>query len=262
MLVSHSHRFVYLKTHKAAGSSIYRLLERFCAPPAFLESSARATSAVHISAHGVWARLVDSQPTTYRPHGQHGLQDHSQLQILHAMLPEAFHRYHKIAAIRHPYDKVASAFFFRLWNSYQKAPRENPLAAQLSRAELTARFSAYVTPQPIVSTGRNDYRYFFYQDRFCVDSVLRYEHLHADLQALNERLGLGLDVRASLPHDKRRIQDRAGLRYRDFITPAAKAAIDAHYDWYFDQFGYERVFPDEADSVNPSSSAQPAARAR
>lgn len=266
MLVSHSHRFVYLKTHKAAGSSIYRMLARFCAPPEFLASPACETCAVHLSGHGIVARLVDNVTQNYRPHR---LEDHSPLALLQDMLPTEFHRYHKIAAVRHPYDKVVSAFFFFLWNQHQRNAA-NPLPQSLARAELVKRFCAFAIPQPRVVTGRHDREYFFCADRFCIDSVIRYEHLHEDLQAVNERLGLGLDVRAALPHEKRRRQDRAGLAYRDLIAPAAKAAIDAHYDWYFERFGYDRVFPDESpdespeesSGANPSSSAQPRLRAR
>ena len=251
MLVSHSHRFIYLKTHKAAGSSIYRMLERFCAPPAFLESPAYHTSALHLSPYGMVARLVDDLVSTYRPHR---VQDHSGLACARDLFPAEFWRYHKIAAVRHPYPKIVSAFFYRLWNLRQKNPNL-PRAEDLSRADLTERFSNYVMPEPEISTGRNDREYFFCEGQFMVDSVIRYEHLHDDLEALSERLNLGLDVRKELPHEKRRSEDRAGLRYQDFITPDAKAAIDAHYGWYFERFGYAPVFPDaSAPSGAPAAS--------
>ena len=111
MLVSHSHRFIYLKTHKAAGSSIYRMLERFCAPPAFLESPAYHTSALHLSPYGMVARLVDDLVSTYRPHR---VEDHSGLACARELFPAEFWRYHKIAAVRHPYPKIVSAFFLSL----------------------------------------------------------------------------------------------------------------------------------------------------
>ncbi len=248
MLVSHSHRFIYLKTHKAAGSSIYRMLERFCAPPEFFGSPAYHTRALHLSPYGLVAHLVDDGLSTYRPHR---VQDHSNLACAKDLFPGEFWRYHKIAAVRHPYPKVVSAFFFRLWNQNRRKP-DAPRARDLSRAELTRLFTAYVTPKPLVSTGRNDKGYFFCDGRFMVDSVIRYEHLHEDLQALNARLNLGLDLSTQLPHEKRRSQDRAGLRYQDLIAPDAKAAIDAHYDWYFERFGYAPVFPDVSDASSAS----------
>ena len=241
MLVSHSHRFIFLKTTKTASSSIYRMLERFCAPPEFLASPAYHTSALHISPHGLMARLIDDSVSTYRPHA---VQDHSNLARARQLFPTEFQLYHKIAAVRHPYAKVVSAFFFRLWNQSRKHS-DAPRTDTLSRAELSQRFTAYVTPQPLVSTGRHDKGYFFCDGQFAVDSVIRYEHLHEDLQALSERLKLKLNVRKDLPHEKRRSQDRASMRYEELIAPEAKAAIDEHYDWYFDQFGYERVFPSE-----------------
>ncbi len=234
MLVSHSHRFVFLKTYKTAGTSLYAMLRPFCMPP---QDRAEDTRAVHISPWGIVARGAMKGSELYVPHNWH---EHRGLGLLRTFLPNEFHAYHKIAAVRHPYDKTVSAFFYGLWNQRQMKPNK-PRAEDFSHAHLTRRFSKYVMPVPRSSAGQHDRKYFFCEGQFMVDSVIRYEHLHEDLQAMSERLNLGLDVRKELPLKKRVVEEELRQRYRQLITPEAKAAIDDYYGWYFEQFGYEKT---------------------
>ena len=233
MLVSHSHRFVFLKTHKTAGTSLHALLRPFCMPP---QDRAEDTRSVHISPWGLVARAPMKGSEVYNPHR---LQDHAGLRLLQTFLPNEFHAYHKIAVVRHPYDKTVSAFFFDKWNKEQSDKRD---MLHLTRdANLHAEFHRYVTNSPVFPTMHHDRELFFHREQFWIDSIIRFESLAKDLQTLSDRLGLGLNIAKALPLKKRIVREEVRQRYRQLVTPESKAAIDEYYGWYFDQFGYEKT---------------------
>ncbi len=234
MLISHSHRFVFLKTHKTAGTSLHAMLRPFCVPP---NDRTEATRALHISP---WGMVSSATRTTSEQYSPHKWYEHSGLELLRTYMPIAFHTYHKIAVVRHPYDKTVSAFFFSKWNDGQSDKRD---MLQLTGAEnLQEQFYRYVTNSPVFWTMRHDRELFFdSREQFRIDSIIRFESLQKDLQKMSDSLGLGLDIAKALPLKKRVVEEEVRQRYRQLIAPESKAVIDDYYGWYFDQFGYEKT---------------------
>ncbi|MEQ1784939.1 MAG: hypothetical protein ABMA14_26630, partial [Hyphomonadaceae bacterium] len=102
MLLSHAHRFIYLKTRKTAGTSVEVLLEPLCAPPG------------HVVKHGA--------PETVTPFGVIGFRgtknlvgnatfrNHMSAIAIRDLLPKEFATYARIANVRNPYDKTISGY--------------------------------------------------------------------------------------------------------------------------------------------------------
>ena len=233
MLISHSHRFVFLKTHKTAGTSLHAMLRPFCVPP---NDRTEATRALHISP---WGMVSSATRTTSEQYSPHNWYEHSGLEVLRTYMPIAFHTYHKIAVVRHPYDKVVSAYLFDKWNYEQSHARAILQPEKLG--DIPANIHRYVTKSERSWTMRHDRELFFAGGQFRIDSIIRFESLEKDLQTLSDCLGLGLDIAKALPLKKRIVQEEVRQRYRQLITPETKAAIDEYYDWYFKQFGYEKT---------------------
>ncbi len=233
MLISHSHRFVFLKTHKTAGTSLHAMLRPFCVPP---NDRTEATRALHISP---WGMVSSATRTTSEQYSPHNWYEHSGLEVLRTYMPIAFHTYHKIAVVRHPYDKVVSAFLYDKWNYEQSHKRD--MLQPGEPGDMPENFHRYVTASELSWSMRHDRELFFAGGKFRIESIIRFESLQKDLQKMSNRLGLGLDIAKALPLKKRVVEEELRQRYRQLITPATKAVIDEYYGWYFDQFGYEKT---------------------
>lgn len=104
MLISHRYKFIYIKTRKTAGSSIEGLLEPFCAPASHEPKHVQGFIS---SDEGVIAGRAGGE-TDDDPLPAHA----SAFKIARFVGQETFDDYLKIYAVRHPYEKVVSWFWY------------------------------------------------------------------------------------------------------------------------------------------------------
>ena len=104
MLISHIHRFIYLKTIKTGGTSVEIYFERYCVNPAeaFIESHEREEE---VSKWGIiGSRLGDVvNQRWYNPLPG--------WRIREMIGAEMWNSYYKFCVIRSPFDKVVSLFW-------------------------------------------------------------------------------------------------------------------------------------------------------
>ncbi|MCU0529976.1 MAG: hypothetical protein MUD04_10925 [Cyanobium sp. Prado107] len=202
MLISHRHRFIFLKTQKTAGTAIEIALR------SLLERNDVITPISHEDER-LSRKLGYPGPRNYRaPIHQYSLADlarligraklkkrfynHIPAALVKAQLPEAvWNGYLKISVERNPFDKAISSYYWR--TRKQKQP---------------ISISNYIQTCP--ASEISNWPIYSINDTIITDVMLRFEHLRNDLIDLAERLGLNRPL--LLPEQRPKGQHRQDKR--------------------------------------------------
>ena len=228
MLVSHRYRFIYTKTMKTGGTSVESYFERFCMPDGeWTQSHGREEYVSDAGIIGFRGR-VRPKSCVYWNHMPAAL-------IRSRIGSDVWDEYFKFCVIRNPYDKAVSTFFFNQF-------RDEGAVQWRGLSREKAAFERWV--QDNVHWLGEQARYMI-DGTFCLDAVIRYENLLADLEVTCLRLGLPWNP-GDLPTFKTGVRPkeaRADLMY----TAKAKGIIQNALGSELELFGY--TFP-EAPSSN------------
>lgn len=222
MIVSHKHRFIFLKTGKTAGTSVEIFLSRFLEPDDIAtpikpeDEPARAPNGPrnYLRSRGLlgWKALAGKIPgplgrLARRPNHRTDFFNHVRAETAREWLGERIWRdYFKFAFDRNPWDKQVSYYYW--------ATRDEPERADFKTFTMTDR--RRVRGWPIYAIG----------DTVAVDFLGRYESLEADLASALQQVGLNAPV--TLPRSKANIRpDRDYRRHYDDETRAFVARRSA-----------------------------------
>lgn len=203
MIVSHRHRFIFLKTRKTAGTSIEVALSQLAGEDAIV-------TPVHPAEPGHTPRnyesVADAEGEPFLPH--------MRSQSLRSRLgQEVWNGYFKFCFERNPWDKVVSIYRWRNRRLADPPP-----------------FDAWLFSDPRVFS---DWPIYSIDGECAVDAVGRYETLTADLDAFLERVGI-VPGDLTLPHAK------GGLRRGDVLySPPAAAHVRQVFSREVEMFGYD-----------------------
>ena len=189
MLVSHHHKFIFVKPRKVAGTTIELSLSPY------LESGDYATPIEPDEEHlrtckkGVVIGKIRKQKTFGLPIK---LRDHSSLKRAYSILERKVQTYHVITACRNPWDRALSQFF---WSYRNKNILEKDFYIQ--RSEFN-RFTRLYGPTNWLTAvyGRrkqrqlNSSHLYTINNRMLANFAIRFEYLEKDLSALRKLLGL------------------------------------------------------------------------
>jgi len=219
MIVSHAHRFIFLKTKKTAGTSIELALTKLCGeddiitPLTAIDEARRVDErgAQNWKRHGWWnsprpfwkRRLLKFTAADY------GFYNHMTADAARTLLndDEMWRSYFKFAFDRNPWDRQVSFYQHR----YRKEPSPPPFP-DFIHGDKRARI--------------NNYEIYSLAGDVAVDFVGRYENLEADLKHALAQVGLKLD--AALPRAKGTFRkDRRP--YREFYDNDTRDIVG---DWY------------------------------
>jgi len=223
LLVSHRHKFIYTKTLKTAGTSVEAYFERFCMPQE--EWSLSHARKEHVSDIGIVGLRTAVPPpgTRYWNHMPAKL-------IRERVGDDVWGSYFKFCAVRNPYDKVVSAFY------YVQRFDNRPF---VSVEDEQSRFERWVQTPYLLPIDREQY---LIDGKFCLDGVLRYESLTADIENLCSKLGLPYDA-AWLPRFKSGSRPPHGIT-RDLYTEKSRRIVEAAFAFELEHFQY--AFPGNA----------------
>ena len=199
MIVSHAHKFIFLKTKKTAGTAIEAALSELCGPsdvitPYRAESEqdrkGRTPQNYRIEhelkpKRKLWRKLLLRPERYYHP--TVGYYEHMPAARVRAYVGEDIWRsYYKFAFDRNPWDRQVSWYFYKT-----KSKRTRPSFERFMRS----RARAYV----------DNYELYTLDGALAVDRLCRYETLEDDLNAVLQELGVGriLDVpRSNVTRDR------------------------------------------------------------
>jgi hypothetical protein len=186
MIISHTHRFLFMKSIKTAGTSVEAALSQYCGGDDIVtplndfsfnrdESGAAVHRAMNAERLPWWDKEI----------GQH-----VDAPTMKAHLPDEIWRsYFKFSIARNPWDRTVSNFAWLTRNDATMKPRKrfyHRLGVPFDeRRELRTLFGRFVRRNP----QTND-RFYVIDGELCVDFVIRYESLSQDLDTVCRRLGI------------------------------------------------------------------------
>ena len=219
MIVSHKHKFIFLKTKKTAGTSIELALSRLCGPDdvitplTAIDEAQRAggRGAQNWRLHGWWGSPRPIwQRRWWKFSGEdYGFYNHMPAAEAKALLNDdkACRSYFKFAFDRNPWDRQVSFYHHR----YRREAKPPPFA-DFIRKDRRARL--------------NNFEIYSIDGELAVDFVGRYETLEADLKHALEQVGLSLD--RELPRAKTTFR-RDERPYRDYYDGSTRDIVGGWY---------------------------------
>jgi hypothetical protein len=221
MIISHAHKFIFIKTKKTAGTAIEAALSQLCGPSdvitPYREESEQERKGLAPQNYRVehplkpkrplWRKLLGRPERYYHP--SVGFYEHMPASLVRAYVGEEIWRgYYKFAFDRNPWDRQVSWYFYKT-----KSKARRPSFERFMRS----RARAYV----------NNYQLYTEGGALAVDFVGRYERLDDDLRKVLKRIGVKRPIevpRTNVNRDRDATGD-----YRSLYTDATRATVA---EWY------------------------------
>jgi len=215
MLVSHKHKFIYIKSIKTAGTSTEIFLEPYCVSNV-LESHGREMIQTDEGIIGTRMNQHLAEISEFYNHMP-------PYKIKNSIGEETFNSYTKIINIRNPFDMMVSHYYFK------------PTFDLYSRVEMS--FEDYLLTTNVVEDLSKKYRDLMYiEDEFIVDEIVRFENLEEDIFKLLDKL--------ELPSPKRELGEykknkrRPDKDWKKMYSNETKELVEKHFKFYLDLFNY------------------------
>ncbi len=228
MILSHAHRFIYIKTYKTASTSIEAALSEICGPDDVITPASRELMGTRPSRRAqnwrldhpmvprrpLWRRLLARPERHYHP--SVGYYEHMPAWRVRLYVGEEVWRsYYKFTFERNPWDRQVSWYHYKTKNKDRRPSFE---------AFNRDKKRAYV----------ENFDLYSIDDEICLDFVGRYEDLERDFATA--MAAIGLEGRVSLPRTNVS-KDRAS-DYRSYYTQALRERVSAWYAREIAAFGY------------------------
>jgi len=204
MIISHEHRFIYIKARKVAGTSVMVALANRCGKNDVISNICRPSSKIDESQHRISRRNCSLTYTHVLPETIRGL-----------VTAKQWRNYLKICVVRNPWDYYVSRFF-------HVKRRKNKNIKFKNFLEKTIKFN-------------NEVFYFSKNGSVVPDFFMRFEHLEADYRVLCERLGI--PCKLPLPKLKTKIKPEP-VSYRKFYQPRQQQMVAESNARTIELFGY------------------------
>lgn len=229
MIISHAHRFIFLKTQKCAGTSVELALSEICGPDDVITRVSAEDERLR-RGHGPQNETIPRRYQRRRARLQTSLGLGSKgvtryynhmpaAAVRRSMDPALFDAYRKVAVVRNPLDREVSLYF---WAYRGKADRPT--------------FDAFVRRWCFLPE-RKTFDLYSLRGKPVVDTVLRYERLSEDFAAFVNSLGVARCP--ELPRAKSTQRTAEARNWRDFYTPDTFRIVAERYAREIEVFGYE-----------------------
>lgn len=222
MLLSHPHRFIYLKTVKTAGTSVEIYFEDACIPPDRPAARGHHIEQTVTSAGVIGYRGPDPSGRTWYNHMPAE-------QVRELVGRDVWDTYYKFCVVRNPFEKMVSLW----WFIRSKQDRSDDLA---DFARIKADFCSWCVCHAPDAVDRDKY---LIDGKVSVDCFVRYESLLDGLQAVCRQVGYPFrpERLGTFKSDSRLIN----RPFADYYDRPAIAAVEAAFSWELDHFGYPRL---------------------
>jgi hypothetical protein len=227
MIISHRHRFIFLKTLKTASSSVEIALSHYCGPDDVITptredlAEQRAISGQNYRLVGplvpkrpLWRRILRRPERYYHP--SVGFYEHMPAWRVRAYVgEEIWSKYYKFAFVRNPWDRQVSYYFYK---TRSEKPRRS------FDAFLANKKRALVESREIYTID----------DCLAVDFLGRYENLAQGFAKATA--DVGLRGGGALPVTN--ASDKPKDRYREFYTDRTRSMVGEWYGKEIAELGY------------------------
>lgn len=229
MIISHKHKFIFIKTNKTAGTSIEIAFSKYCGENDIITPNEEEDEKIrrqlgyrgpqHYLAPLRDYRLIDVYRYIARKRKKDRFYHHMPAwEIKQRVGDEIWDQYYKFCFERNPFDRVISFYYWRL--------KKNP-------QQTISEFIDSDIPKVL-----NEYGYGRYtiNDEVVVDRVCLYENLNQELEYISRKLKLPEvpvlpKAKSTIRKDKR--------HYRDILTRQDKKTIEQIFFKEIRLFGYQ-----------------------
>ena len=226
MIVSHKHRFIFLKTRKTGSSSVEVALSAICGPDDVITPLMARDEALR-AGQGARNYLI---PAKYLPwhiylarpflkEKKYKYPDHTRVETVRDHFGAAvFDSYVKVTILRNPWDREVSRFF---WDNHFQRRYKN--------------FESYLVER----TKRDPLDNFLIHSidgRNVADVLMRQDRLEEDFTAFVR--SLGVDNIPRLPRTKGEYRPREAQDYRTFYDDRTRALVGEIYRREIEEFGF------------------------
>ena len=231
MIISHKHRYIFIKPFKVAGTSVQINLAKHCGlgdvvPPI-----------------GDFSDKWDSNCYSSKPRNFSGFTNHMAPEDIKKVIdPKIWDSYFKFTIIRNPWDALISEYFWQL-----KGPNKYPIIKLKKRLFINNIFNLeayfYILKRaPLflkskllgknmqnsfelfieaLNKSRNNKFYFDSEGKPLCDFYIRYEHLDRDYGNICKRLGIPYE---KLPLTKNKTRNKI-KHYSQYYTPKTRDIV-------------------------------------
>jgi hypothetical protein len=223
MIVSHTHKFIFVKSLKTAGTSLEAALSRYCSGDDIVTPLGDYRFNRDESGDRVHQAMNDS-----------GFNQHDDAATIKSKLPaEVWDNYFKFSITRNPWDRAVSLFFWEYRRDPALVPRKrfyHYLGVPYDEAgELRKRLGTFVR-----GDWQNNDRFYIMDDRLCVDYVIKYESLEEDFRRVCREVGV---PETALPRLKTGLR-RQGHHYSELFDDESRAIVADRHQNDIAHFGY------------------------
>lgn len=223
MIISHTHKYIFIKSWKTAGTSIEAALSGHCSGDDIVTSLG-----------DYWFNRDERGQWIHKSMNDDGFSQHDSAADVKAKIaPEIWNRYFKFSIARNPWDRVVSLFSWEARNQPALRPVRrfyHRLGVPFDELRQTRKlFRDFVAGEWLT----ND-RFYLIDGKLCVDFVLRYEQLAQDFAQVCSKVGLTADA---LPHLKTGLRPRQHS-YADYYDESSKAIVAKRHLQDIRLFGY------------------------
>jgi hypothetical protein len=191
MIISHEHKFIFVKTRKTAGSTLEKLVYPYLNPKGDIctgsvrdETPPINTGDYGTNGHAAWKSIVEKDPIPWET-------------------------YYKFTIERNPWDKVVSSYF---WHKKIKEQQFKDV-----------EFEPYVETCPLLPI---DWEMYAHGDKLLVDDVFFYEDMATMYKTLNDRFGFNITeeqwTTTKLKSGIRKVTDYKDLHTKETIESVGR----------------------------------------
>ena len=230
MIVSHKHKFIFLKTQKTAGTSIEIALSKFCGPddiitPITPVDEKKRSELGHRHSQNFRASIWDYDArdiyrTLRRRKMKRKFYNHmSAKEVKELIGNDIWDNYYKFCFERNPWDRVISEYYWRY-----------------SEDKIRPTICEFIHSSDLLLLKKRGYWLYTIDGQISVDKIYRFENLAGALDEIKKILKL--PEKPVLPHAK------SGFRkdkrsYRDILRQSEQAKIGEIFSDEIRLLGYE-----------------------
>jgi len=232
MIISHTHKFIFIKSFKTAGTSVEAALSNYC-------SGSDIVTPLNDYRHNrdENGRFIHKSMNADKfvqldlPNLQHV----EALTIKGQVSPEVWNDYFKFSITRNPWDRAVSYFFWEKRRDPALKPQKkyyHYLGVPFNELDqLRQLFSSYIKN----ANWPNNDCFYTLDDQLCTDFVIRYERLPEDYSKVCKKLGLPA---STLPRLKGSVRKQR-YHYSDYYDEESMAIVAERHENDIRLFGYE-----------------------
>jgi sulfotransferase famil protein len=229
MIISHEHKYIFIKTNKTAGTSIEIALSKFCGrrdviTPIVPEDEEVRKKLGYRGPQNYWATLSDYSPRelarwVLRSVRKRRYYNHiSAREIRPHLGAQVWSSYYKFCFERNPWDRVISYYYWRC------------------KTEPRPTISEFIDSDVALKLKRRGYDLYTIDGRVVVDKICRFEKLTEEMETV--RVQIGVPEPLDLPRTKTKYrQDQRS--YREILGEEDRAKIAALFKEEIELLGYE-----------------------